>query len=175
MNNSCDLTGLLLLRKVVCMCIFICCSCDLWFECDGKVFYRRLFSYKDEKPSSLLRAPQRPDRHRGYLLSFQKLPNSYLLSSWLPLASLSLLPPTPSLIFSSCFFRLELECQAGVVLRDTSVFESFCFQLCLRADSTRLPGACLSLLHQPPTVTLLCCCYDDLMTEAVSSFECVFV
>lgn len=70
------------------------------------------FSSQAWKQSSLETAPQRLDRHQGYLHSLQKLPNSYLLSSWLPLASLPLLPPTPSLILSSCFLHFRVGVQS---------------------------------------------------------------
>lgn len=100
------------------------CFCDSLLEYDVIVSPSPASAYKHES-RALCRGSL--DRQRGYLLSIQKLPNSYLLSSWLPLASLSLPPPSPSLILSSCFFSLESVHKAGVALGDGSVFKFFCF------------------------------------------------
>lgn len=160
---SCSLA---VLSKVLAVVVYLYLSLHLWLIvgiwCSSLSIGS--FCLQAWKPSSLQRAPQTLDRHRGYLLSLQKLPNSYLLSSWLPLASLSLLPPTPSLILSSCFFSFELVHKAGVALRDSSVFKFFSpvFEPCLHTDSSRLPRACWCLLVQPSCALRYC----DLMTAS---------
>ena len=167
MNNSCAFPALLLFCVLIPWLI-----AGMWW-C---IFSIASFCRQAWKQSSLQRAPQRPDRHQGNLLSFQKLSNSYLLSSWLPLASLPLLPPTPSFLLSSCF----LHCGVGVRSRSGSQTR-FSFQVSL------LCTAFVHWLHLPPqslfvlvasalncvTPTLILTWSNDWMQK--SSLDCLFI
>lgn len=65
------------------------------------------------------------------------------------------LAPTLSFILPSFFFSLELECEAGVALRESSVFKFLSFVLHLHTGSPTLPRVCLFLFLQLATLSLL--------------------
>lgn len=99
--------------------------CDSLLKCAVAVFPSLAFAFWAREPSPLLRAPCRLLTGTGGIYSVSKnFQTLYLLSSWLPLVSLSPLPPTPSLILSSCVFSFALLRRAGVALADDSVFKT---------------------------------------------------
>lgn len=141
---------------------------DSLLECADSVAPSAAFTSRARKPSPLLGAPCRLLTGTGGIYSVSKnFQTLYLLSSWLPLVSSSRLPPTPSLILSSCVFSFGLLRRAGVARADDSVFKtSFLLKRVCSLPFPQPPQACWCLLVQH-SCALLCCkfCCDPVMTD----------
>lgn len=141
------------------MCVYLFAA-DLLLEYDGIVFPSPAFAFKHESRVHCREHHRVLTGTKG-IYSASKNFQTLIYFHPLPLASLPLLPPTPRLILSSCFFSLVLECKAGVALRHFS-FSELCFELTLCTDSTCLPQSLFVLVA-------FCCVtptryYCDLMT-----------
>lgn len=128
--------------KVV--CLFLPAICDLLLEYDFIVFQSLAFAR--QLGGGVLCGLTGTGGIYSASENFQTL---YLLSSWLPLASLSSLPPTPSLILSSFFSPIwSWAHKGGEALWDTWVFKFSSVLNCfctLTLAGSQEPAACWCL------------------------------
>lgn len=107
------------------------------------------------------------DRHWGYLLSLQKLPNSlfaFILASSRELVSAASYSKSNPLILCLQFWAAA---QSGSGSRRRLSFQDFFpFEACLQPAFSSTPQACWCLLVQH-SCALLCCkfCCDPVMTD----------
>lgn len=154
--------------------------CDSLLECAVAVSPSAASAFRAREPSPLLRAPCRLLTGTGGIYSVSKnFQTLYLLSSWLPLVSSSPLPPTPSLILSSCVFSVGLLRRAGVALADDSVFKtSFLLKrVCSQPFPQSPPGLLVlvgaAFMCAAPLQILLWSSDDGHMK--ISCSKCVFI
>lgn len=100
--------------------LFLSAICDLLLEYDFIVFQSLAFAR--QLGGGVLRGLTGTE---GIYTASENFQTLYLLSSWLPLASLSSLPPTPSLILSSFFLQFGVGHIKEERLSETLEFSSF--------------------------------------------------